>query len=89
MRILKFDELKSRKGIPYSRVHIGRLEAQGNFPSRVHLGPGRVGWVESEIDSWLAERVARRDAIPPTTNGEAPADADRAAEGELRIREGG
>ena len=89
MRILKFDELKSRKGIPYSRVHIGRLEAQGNFPSRVRLGPGRVGWVETEIDSWLVERVARRDAIPPTTNGAELAHADRTAEGELRAREGG
>lgn len=62
MRILKFPELESRKGIPYSRVHIGRLEAQGDFPRRVPLGPARVGWVEEEVDAWLAARVARRDA---------------------------
>lgn len=62
MRILRFPELKSLKGIAYSRVHLDRLEKQGAFPKKIHLGPAMVGWVESEVDAWLAERVARRDA---------------------------
>ena len=62
MRILRFPELKDFKGIGYSRMHIDRLEKRGTFPRRVHLGPAMVGWIESEIEDWLAERVAERDA---------------------------
>ena len=46
----------------YSAAHIARLEAAGRFPLRVVLGQSRVGWLESEIDEWIAEMVARRDA---------------------------
>ncbi len=33
MRIITFKELKTLKGIPFSREHIRRLEADGKFPS--------------------------------------------------------
>lgn len=46
--------------VPYSLSHIARLERTGNFPKRVRLGPCRVGWVESEVQDWLAERLAER-----------------------------
>lgn len=46
----------------YSPAHIARLEAAGKFPKRVQLGPGRVGWLEEEVQAWLKERVALRDA---------------------------
>jgi prophage regulatory protein len=42
--------------IPYSEQHIRRLEKKGEFPRSVHLGPGRVVWVESEIVEWLEGR---------------------------------
>jgi predicted DNA-binding transcriptional regulator AlpA len=28
--------------VPYTRMHIGRLEKAGKFPQRVQLGPKRV-----------------------------------------------
>ena len=62
MKVLSFRELKPAKGIPYSRVHLRRLEADGNFPGRVQLGGNAVAWIESEIDAWLEERAADRDA---------------------------
>lgn len=62
MRLLAFDELKPIKGIGYSKVQLWRLEKQGEFPRRVPLGRGRHGWLESEIDSWIAERAATRNA---------------------------
>ena len=43
--------------IPYSRQHVGRLEARGVFPRRLQIGPGRVAWRESEIFAWLDERA--------------------------------
>jgi predicted DNA-binding transcriptional regulator AlpA len=58
-------DLKKR-GIPYSNVHLRRLEARGLFPKRIVLGTGRsVAWDEQEIDEWqnkrLAERSQKRD----------------------------
>lgn len=45
----------------YSRAHLDRLEADGRFPKRVRLGQARVAWVESEVEDWIAERIAERD----------------------------
>ena len=61
MRILTFKQLKDR-GVPYSRMHIDRLEKAGQFPKRVQLSPNRVAWLESEVEQWFSERVAARDA---------------------------
>ena len=61
IRILRQPEVRERVG--YSDVQIWRMEKAGKFPQRVQLGPKAVGWVESEVDSWLQERIdARGDA---------------------------
>jgi predicted DNA-binding transcriptional regulator AlpA len=61
MRVLSFKELKSLKGIPHSRQHVGRLVAQGKFPSPITFGAA-VGFVEEEIDEYLRTLIAKRDA---------------------------
>jgi len=61
LRILRFPELRSRKGISYSRMHIDRLEKAGRFPKRFDIGANSVGWLEHEIDAWIAEKAAARD----------------------------
>ena len=33
----------------------------GKFPPPIALGDNRVGWIESEIEDWLLERIAARD----------------------------
>ena len=55
-RLVSKKELKSVYGIPYSFAHIARLEAAGQFPSRVRLGARRVAWFEDEIEEWIASR---------------------------------
>jgi predicted DNA-binding transcriptional regulator AlpA len=64
-KLLRFDELKSVKGIPFTRRHISRLEDNGEFPVRVKIGQHNVGWVELEIDQHIAEKIAAR---PPRKN---------------------
>lgn len=59
MRILSKRQL--REVVLYSPQHVARLEAVGQFPKRVRLGPNRVGWVEEEILDWLQQRINRRD----------------------------
>ncbi len=56
MKVLTFPQLKSRKGIPFTRVHINRLEKVGAFPKKLRLGSNSVAWSEEEIDAWLESR---------------------------------
>ena len=53
-----------REKVLYCPAHIARLEAAGKFPQRVQLGPGRVGWVEEEIEEWMRVRIAERQTQP-------------------------
>lgn len=55
------DQHQLRALIPYSLAQIARLEAQGLFPKRLHLGPSRIGWLAREIAAWVEERAAERD----------------------------
>jgi prophage regulatory protein len=61
MKLLSYDELRA-KGIPYSRVHLRRRERELTFPLHVEIGEGRIGWIEAEIDDWLAALAAKRNA---------------------------
>jgi predicted DNA-binding transcriptional regulator AlpA len=62
LRLLSFPELKSLKGVRYSRSHLKRLENSGLFPKRVHPSEGgqAVAWIEDEIDQHIAERAGAR-----------------------------
>ena len=47
----------------FSISTLKRLEQNSDFPGRVKITQGRVGFLESEIDDWIASRVAKRDAL--------------------------
>ena len=59
MRMLSKRQLKEL--VLYSPQHIARMEKAGQFPTRVHLGPNRVGWVEAEVLDWLRSRLECRE----------------------------
>ncbi len=59
-KLVSYKELKSVYGITFSRRHLARLESEKKFPTRVALGEHRVGWVMSEIEDWLAQKLANR-----------------------------
>jgi predicted DNA-binding transcriptional regulator AlpA len=61
MKIVKYSQL-SAYGISYSRTHLARLEATGRFPKRCRIGGG-IGWVASEIETYIANAVAARGAV--------------------------
>jgi prophage regulatory protein len=50
-----------RELVLYCPAQIARLEQAGKFPKRIQLGPGRVGWIEDEVQEWMRHRVAERD----------------------------
>lgn len=53
-RIIRKPEVRERSGL--SDATIWRLEQHGEFPRRRQLGPGSVGWLESEVENWLESR---------------------------------
>jgi prophage regulatory protein len=58
-RFIRLPEVKSLTGL--SRSTIYSLVGNSTFPRQVSIGGGRaIGWLESEIQVWIAERVAKR-----------------------------
>ena len=55
-RFLRLPEVMARTGLSRSTIYV-RLE-QGRFPQPVSLGGRAVGWIDSEIDEWMSNRVA-------------------------------
>ncbi len=55
-------EAKSREIRPVILAGIGsnsQLEAKKRFPCRIKLGLRAVGWIEGEVQVWLATRIER------------------------------
>jgi prophage regulatory protein len=62
MRIISPAELGHLKGVRFCNPYRIELEAAGKFPKRVKVGARRYGYIEAEIDRWIEERAAKRDA---------------------------
>ena len=60
IQIISRKEAASR--VNYHPHHLVRMEKVGRFPRSVVLGPGRRGYVEGEVEAWIEERIAERDA---------------------------
>ncbi len=58
--VLRLPAVKARCGL--SRSTIYQRVADGHFPKPVNLGARAVGWLEAEIDAWLAAQVERSRA---------------------------
>ncbi|GEM_PF-5511079 len=70
LALVAFADLKPRFGIPFTRVHILRLIAEGKFPRARRVSANRVGWLVSEIEEHLR---ALPPAMPkPATPGARP-----------------
>ncbi len=54
-KILKLPMVEDRTG--YRRSSIYLKVSQGTFPSPITLGARSVGWLESEIDAWIEQRI--------------------------------
>ena len=53
-RILSLKTVLAR--VPLSRTTLWRLEREGLFPHRIKLSENRVGWIEGEIEAWIAAK---------------------------------
>lgn len=62
MRFVTWKQMKELGLCPWSRAHVARLEAVGEYPRRVTLGQQRVVWVREEIEAHNQLLAARRTA---------------------------
>ena len=58
-RVVRKPEALNRVGL--SDPTIWRMEKEGRFPKRIHIGPQSVGWLESELVRWLEEKKKARN----------------------------
>jgi prophage regulatory protein len=70
--ILRLAAVKARTG--FCRRTIYFRVSDGSFPRPISLGAGAVGWLESEIDAWLACAIehSRKSTAGTTHAGNRP-----------------
>lgn len=59
-RIIRLPEVKTRTG--QSRSTLYQQIKEGKFPSPIKLTTHAVGWIESEVDAWIAARIEKSRA---------------------------
>jgi prophage regulatory protein len=52
----------AERGVPYTRVHLRRLELAGKFPRRIRLSENVVCWDLDGVEAYIEARFAERDA---------------------------
>lgn len=55
LSIIRLPVVIDRTGLSRSTIYL--RVSQGKFPKPVSLGARAVGWVESEVDEWLADLI--------------------------------
>jgi len=55
-KVLRLPDVKSETGL--SRSALYQRIADGTFPKQINLGGRAVGWLASDVESWIKERVA-------------------------------
>jgi prophage regulatory protein len=54
-RFIRIKEVMSRTGLARSTIYM--IIKQGRFPKPIKLSLNTVGWLESEINGWIADCV--------------------------------
>jgi len=60
LTILRRKQVEDRTGLSRSTIYL-RIQ-EGTFPKPINLGARAVGWLESEIEAWLAACIENRDS---------------------------
>ncbi|MBD2791037.1 AlpA family transcriptional regulator [Xenorhabdus sp. 42] len=58
--LIRLPEVQRRTG--YSKAWIYKLISDGAFPKQIKLGSRSIAFIESEIDNWIALRIAESRA---------------------------
>lgn len=61
-RVLRLLQVRTRVGLSRSAIYLAISREE--FPRPIRLGARAVGWLESEIESWVQERVEQSRRMP-------------------------
>lgn len=59
LSILRRKQVEERTGLSRSTIYL--FIQEGTFPKPISLGARAVGWLENEIQEWLAARIEIRN----------------------------
>lgn len=68
-KIIRLPEVMQRTGA--SKEFIYKMIRRGEFPASIRIAPRYAGWIESEIEAWLHQRIAAARSSKATTEGRA------------------
>ena len=57
-QLLSLKQVEEKTGLKRSQIYLYMKD--GTFPRSVKIGPASVAWLESEIDTWIDLKLARR-----------------------------
>ena len=60
-RLIRRKEVEAKTGLGASSIYAEM--GKGKFPKPIHISERRVAWIESEIDDWIAERIAGHEVV--------------------------
>ena len=55
LTIIRRKQVEARTGLPRSSLYA--LIQSGQFPTQIYLSDKSVGWIASEVDNWIAQRI--------------------------------
>ena len=64
-QIIRLKDVIALTGLSRSTIYLRMV--QGKFPKKINLGSRAVGWIRSEVNEWIEERI-RESRILGTTN---------------------
>lgn len=64
--ILRLPAVKNRTGLSRSTIYL-RI-AQGKFPKQISLGGKIVGWLENDIETWVANQIEQSRSAKPRSS---------------------
>lgn len=60
LRLIRRKEVQTKTGLGASSIYA--MMKNGEFPKCLNLSERRVAWIESEVDQWIANRIAQHKA---------------------------
>jgi prophage regulatory protein len=63
-RLIRRKEVQTKTGLGASSIYA--MMKNGEFPQCLNLSERRVAWIESEVDAWIANRIAQHKATIAT-----------------------
>ena len=54
-QILRLTDVITMTGLSRSTIYLRMV--QGKFPKKINLGSRAVGWISSDVNEWIEERI--------------------------------